>query len=474
MLACPVTWIVAAIVGLIAVIILLVRNWDKVKEAGKKCWDKIKETWSKVSSWFKSTVVDPVKKWFGGLWDNITDKVSDVKTKIVDAFQKAVDDVKSAWSGIKDFFSDIWKKTVQNVATPVNKLIDGANWVLEKVGSDKKFGHWEPYARGTNGHPGGNAIVNDGRGAELVQFPDGRTIIPKGRNVGIPNAPKGMKVLDAQRTAQLMGKSGPTFNYAGGIGDWDIWSFFDNVKGLAGKLIEKFVSFKGMSGYALDVGKSLINKAKGYIGDWVKGLFDKFGGKSLGSYEPSKGVEQWRSTVANALKMEGQHSAANIKRTLYQMQTESGGNPRAINNWDSNAKKGTPSKGLMQVIDPTFRAYARKGYASNIYDPLSNILASVRYAMARYGSLEKAYRGVGYEGGVGFPRLRLPVYAPASSVPVSGAGSTHNNNYNPSFTLNMSGTVDRTTERTIKRWVKEAMEETFDSMERTSPRLTEV
>jgi len=94
--------------------------------------------------------------------------------------------------------------------------------------------------------------------------------------------------------------------------------------------------------------------------------------------------------------------------------------------------------------------------------------------MARYGSLEKAYRGVGYEGGVGFPRLRLPVYAPASSVPVSGAGSTHNNNYNPSFTLNMSGTVDRTTERTIKRWVKEAMEETFDSMERTSPRLTEV
>ncbi|NUO45371.1 MAG: lytic transglycosylase, partial [Streptomyces sp.] len=35
---------------------------------------------------------------------------------------------------------------------------------------------------------------------------------------------------------------------------------------------------------------------------------------------------------------------------------ESSGNPYAINNWDSNAIAGTPSKGLLQVIDPTFNA----------------------------------------------------------------------------------------------------------------------
>ena len=81
------------------------------------------------------------------------------------------------------------------------------------------------------------------------------------------------------------------------------------------------------------------------------------------------------------------------------MQTESGGNPKAINLWDSNAKKGTPSKGLMQVIDPTFNAYARPGFNKNIYDPLSNILASVRYAVSRYGSLAKAYQGHGYANG---------------------------------------------------------------------------
>lgn len=113
----------------------------------------------------------------------------------------------------------------------------------------------------------------------------------------------------------------------------------------------------------------------------------------------SSGVEQWRSIASQALQMEGQYSTANLNALLNQMRTESNGNPRAINNWDINAKNGTPSKGLLQVIDPTFRAYARKGYNTNIYDPLSNILASIRYARSRYGSLTNAYRGVGYANG---------------------------------------------------------------------------
>jgi SLT domain-containing protein len=53
----------------------------------------------------------------------------------------------------------------------------------------------------------------------------------------------------------------------------------------------------------------------------------------------------------------------------------------------------------MQVIDPTFKAYAYPGFNKNIYDPLSNVLASIRYAVSRYGSLAKAYRGVGYATG---------------------------------------------------------------------------
>ncbi|WP_174184104.1 transglycosylase SLT domain-containing protein [Nocardia barduliensis] len=67
---------------------------------------------------------------------------------------------------------------------------------------------------------------------------------------------------------------------------------------------------------------------------------------------------------------------------------ESGGNPRAINLSDSNAAKGTPSKGLLQVIDPTFNAYHVDGTPFDIWDPVANITAACNYAAHRYGSMD--------------------------------------------------------------------------------------
>ncbi|MBW4721940.1 transglycosylase SLT domain-containing protein [Saccharothrix obliqua] len=82
---------------------------------------------------------------------------------------------------------------------------------------------------------------------------------------------------------------------------------------------------------------------------------------------------------------------------------ESNGNPNAVNNWDSNAARGTPSKGLMQVIDPTFQAYRLAGH-SDIFNPVDNIIAGVRYTYARYGGfgnhpgLVSINNGNGYRG----------------------------------------------------------------------------
>ncbi|GAA5064172.1 transglycosylase SLT domain-containing protein [Streptomyces similanensis] len=67
---------------------------------------------------------------------------------------------------------------------------------------------------------------------------------------------------------------------------------------------------------------------------------------------------------------------------------ESSGNPRAINDWDINAINGIPSKGLLQVIDPTFRTYHVPGTSWNIYDPVANITAACNYAAHRYGSMD--------------------------------------------------------------------------------------
>ncbi|MEU5625563.1 transglycosylase SLT domain-containing protein [Streptomyces tendae] len=67
---------------------------------------------------------------------------------------------------------------------------------------------------------------------------------------------------------------------------------------------------------------------------------------------------------------------------------ESSGNPTAQNNWDVNAQKGIPSKGLLQTIQPTFDAYHVKGTKDSITDPVANIVAACNYAADKYGSMD--------------------------------------------------------------------------------------
>ncbi|WP_329459875.1 transglycosylase SLT domain-containing protein [Streptomyces sp. NBC_01497] len=67
---------------------------------------------------------------------------------------------------------------------------------------------------------------------------------------------------------------------------------------------------------------------------------------------------------------------------------ESSGNPKAQNNWDVNARNGIPSKGLLQVIQPTFDTYHVKGTKHSLTDPVANIVAAANYAADKYGSMD--------------------------------------------------------------------------------------
>ncbi|MFJ4540436.1 transglycosylase SLT domain-containing protein [Streptomyces tibetensis] len=67
---------------------------------------------------------------------------------------------------------------------------------------------------------------------------------------------------------------------------------------------------------------------------------------------------------------------------------ESSGNPKAVNNWDINAINGIPSKGLLQVIPPTFKTWHVPGTSWDIYDPVANITAACNYAADKYGSMD--------------------------------------------------------------------------------------
>lgn len=70
---------------------------------------------------------------------------------------------------------------------------------------------------------------------------------------------------------------------------------------------------------------------------------------------------------------------------LRQESRESSYNPNAINRWDINAQRGDPSRGILQLIGSNFAKYAIRGYNKNIFDPISNIIAAIRYMIDTYG-----------------------------------------------------------------------------------------
>lgn len=112
-------------------------------------------------------------------------------------------------------------------------------------------------------------------------------------------------------------------------------------------------------------------------------------------------VAQWADEVLKVFGMLGRGSGE-LGAVLRRIELESGGNAKAINLWDSNAKAGVPSKGLMQVIDPTFKAYRSKALPNDIWNPLANIYAGSNYAIKRYGSLsaiDPKVKPTGYDAG---------------------------------------------------------------------------
>lgn len=391
---------------------------DWFSEKFNAAYNAIKSAWAFVGTWASEK------------WNQIKAPFKSVKKWFSDAFQTAYDSVKKIWKGIGKFFAGIANDIISPIGKAVNGIISGVNWVLSKVGSKTRLGKWSvpKFASGADGLPQDTVgMVNDQPGntyKEMIVPQNGEPFIPKGRNVVLPME-KGTKIMPADQTKALMQSVGVP-RFAGGIGQ-----FFNNAwesaKDIAGgiadyishpdKLLQialnKFVDISNFVHPISDIAGGVVKTTFNSIKDYIKGKLDAFVPKV--TYSPSGGVEQWRAVATQALRITNQLSDANINALLNQMKHESGGNPSAINNWDINAKNGTPSKGLMQVIDPTFRAYALAPYNTNIYDPLSNMIAAIRYTVSRYGSLYNGWtkRGyIGYKTGIGAISLSdLPKYS---------------------------------------------------------------
>jgi hypothetical protein len=119
--------------------------------------------------------------------------------------------------------------------------------------------------------------------------------------------------------------------------------------------------------------------AAGDVRGWANAAIQRYGASTAAAGKAGSGVQRWRSLVLQALGME-HLNLGYVNDVLYQMQTESGGNPNAINLTDINAQLGDPSRGLMQVIGATFAMWHWPGTSGNIFNPLANIAAALNYA----------------------------------------------------------------------------------------------
>ncbi|MFC9429247.1 phage tail tape measure protein [Streptomyces sp. NPDC056987] len=393
--------------------------WNGIRSAISTAWAAIRPVLAAVVgyvrgtvgagfSWLYNTIIRPVwngiKSTISGVWNSglkpVFDRLKSTVGTIGGSFRTAKEAVAKAWNGIRDaakgpvnfVLGTIWNDGLLRAWNAIAGWVGLDEHKLKKV---KLLA-----AGGTVGTEPGiynrpTAIVGEGN--------------PRHPEYVIPTDPKYRAralALHAAAGTQLLADGG----VIGTVKDWGSKAI-DKV----GSVVSGAVDFLSDPGKAMGkLFRPILGKLAGITGgkwgkaigriphlavDGIKSMVTKLIGTGAGADIGGSGVQRWAPLVLQALRMVGQ-PASLLQTTLRRMNQESGGNPKAINLWDSNAKAGIPSKGLMQVIDPTFNAYAGALRSRGVWDPLANLYASMQYALARYGSLAAAYnRPGGYAAG---------------------------------------------------------------------------
>ena len=141
MLASPVTWIVlgivAAISALIAIIVLVVKHWDSIKQVASNTWNTIKEVWGAVGEWFNNSVVQPVINFFTNLWEKLKEIWNGICNAVSIAFQLIVSIIDAYFQLITLPFRFIWENCKEYVFMAFEwikeKIQIAVDWIKDKV-----------------------------------------------------------------------------------------------------------------------------------------------------------------------------------------------------------------------------------------------------------------------------------------------------------------------------------------------------
>ncbi|MDA3724082.1 phage tail tape measure protein [Limosilactobacillus fermentum] len=199
---------------------------SKLKSFGRSFEKNWRDVWSNV----KNPVQKGLDQADTAAYNNFK-SIESRRAKFQDSFLKGWqswinsvrDEFKAGFGKLPDYAAS----SMKSIVSKMNRGIKGVNAVISDFGGSKNLSTIA-YADGTDslgGHPGGHMIVNDSvrpHWKELVKFPNKPWQMFNERNVLIPNAPKGTKVLSGEDTHSVMSTIGVS-HYADGTDDSDKW-----------------------------------------------------------------------------------------------------------------------------------------------------------------------------------------------------------------------------------------------------------
>lgn len=129
----PVFWVIAALVALIAVIYLVIDNWELIKEKAAEIWEAIKEffaeTLEAIADFFKS-IWTSIKAWLSNVWNQIKTTAINVWNSIKTALSNILNAIKTTmqnvWNTIKTTITNILnniKTTVTNIWNSIKSFL---------------------------------------------------------------------------------------------------------------------------------------------------------------------------------------------------------------------------------------------------------------------------------------------------------------------------------------------------------------
>ena len=121
----PVGLVIAAIAAVIAIGVLLYKNWDTIKEKASELGAKIKEKWNEIKT-------NTSQRW-SEIKENTSQRWGEIKTTVTDKAQSIKESVNDKFSSMKQSISQKFTEIKDGITEKINAAKDAVHNAIEKI-----------------------------------------------------------------------------------------------------------------------------------------------------------------------------------------------------------------------------------------------------------------------------------------------------------------------------------------------------